>query len=215
MKKEETNKEVLNRILDCFIDSLTKSGFKATTMDSLASTLQMSKRTLYELFSNKEEIFREACIYYHKKIANDLSDIFASSTNVMDAIIRCCMYNRDLMSNLSSEFLKDMEEYSKKMVKDEAKREMRFRNLYDVLKRGVEEGYFRHDINLKVQCRMLSIQMEALKHTETLFPADITLLDVYDSIIIGFLRGISNNKGLEALEKYMPLFTKKDTDKNL
>ena len=47
---------------------------------------------------------------------------------------------------------------------------------------------------------MMSIQMESLKRMEELFPPDITLLEVYDSICISFLRGISSPKGLEILD---------------
>ena len=208
MKKERIDPTQYNKILECFMKSLMQNGLKGTTMDSLASALQMSKRTLYEIFGNKEELFKEVHLYFHKKMAQKLSEIFLTSTNVMEAIIKCFLYNRDFMSNLCPDFIRDMQSISNQRVdKNKCAKRQHHQNLYEVLQKGVEEGYFREDVNLMVQCRMFLIQMESLKRTEDLFPEDISLLEIYDNIIIGFLRGISSQKGLDELEKYIPELT--------
>lgn len=208
MKKEDISEEQYNKIMECFTQALMKNGLKATTMDSLAATLQMSKRTLYEIFGTKDELFKEAHHYFHKKMSAKLSHIFNSSNNVMEGIIKCFFYNRNLMSGLSIEFLRDMEEYShEKNLIDPSHRRNHYQNLYDVLQKGIEQGFFRDDINLMVQCRLFNIQLESLKRAEELFPEDISLVEVIDNIIIGFLRSISSHKGLEELEKYMPSFS--------
>lgn len=208
MKREEVTPEHYNTILESIVPILMRNGLKATTMDSIASSLQMSKRTLYEIFGSKEEMFREAHKFYHKKMADALKDIFESSENVMESIIKCFLYNRDTMGNASADFIRDMEQFANQDNPiSESHRRHHYQNLLDVLEQGVKEGYFRDDVNLMVQCRMFIIQMEALKRTEELFPEDITLLEVYDSIIVGFLRGISSSKGLEELEKYLPYLT--------
>ena len=207
MKKEEVEKVQYSKILDFIISALMKNGLKGTSMDSLASALQMSKRTLYEIFGSKENMFREVHDYFHKKIFEKFKDIFNTSQNVMEAIIRSFLYNRDLMSNLSADFFREMEDFANKNNIVSKNHKHHHDQLYEILKNGVAEGYFRDDINLRVQCKMLSVQMQALKNTEELFPEDITLLDVYDSISIGFLRGISSPKGLAELEKYMPLLS--------
>lgn len=207
MKKEEISPELYKKILECFMKSIMKNGLKATTMDSIAASLQMSKRTLYEIFGTKEELFREVHEYFHKKTVEKMADIFANSSNVMEAIIKCFLFNRDFMSDMSPAFIRDMQAFANQRVENsEDKRRHHHQNLFDVLKKGVSEGYFRNDVNLPVQCKMLTLQMEALKSAEELFPDDISLLEIYDSIIIGFLRGISSPKGLEQLEKFMPDF---------
>lgn len=208
MRKEEINKEQYERILEAVRLAFIKNGVKATTMDSIATSLQMSKRTLYEIFGSKEEMFYEAQRYFHKKIGDIMKNIFLTSDNVMEAIIKCFLYNRDLMSDVNVEFIKDMKEYTKHLDNlSEEKKRQHYHNLYDVLKRGVEEGYFRKDINLLIQCHMLTIQMESLKSSEELFPKGISLIEIFDSIILSFLRGISTPKGLEELEQYTPYLT--------
>lgn len=208
MKKEEISPEFFEKILECIMVSLTQNGFKATTMDSIAAKLQMSKRTLYEIFGSKEDMFLEAHKYFHQRNAQKLKEIFDSSENIMEAIIRSFLYNRDLMSRVSASFIRDIEQFAsyQNYISDTEHRHL-YQNLCDVLNSGMKEGYFREDLNLAILCRMLLIQMEALKRTPELFSEDISLLEVYDNIIIGFLRGISSPKGLEELEKYMPALT--------
>lgn len=208
MKKQDISEQLYEKIMECFIKALMKNGLKATTMDSLAADLQMSKRTLYEIFGNKEELFIEAQKYFHKKNAEKLYEIFSSSENIMEAIIKCILYNRDLMSNLNTEFIRDIHQASVKQdLFPKSQKQHHYNDLIEVLQRGVAEGFFRKDLNLTVQCRILSIQMEALKRTEEIFPEDISLLEIYDNVNIGFLRAISTRKGLDELEKFIPSFS--------
>lgn len=208
MKKEEISNELYTKILEFTLKVMIQNGLKATTMDSIASGLQMSKRTLYEIFGNKEELFKEVYVYYHRQMADNLTKIFTSSENIMEAIIKCLLYNRDMMSHLSINFMQDMHEFSSNThLFPEERRRAHYQNLYDVLKKGVDEGYFRDDINLMVQCKMFILQMGALKRAEELFQEDISLLEIYDNIMIGFLRSISTYKGLEELDRFLPGFT--------
>lgn len=214
MKKEDISKEQFDKILECFLESMMKNGLKGTTMDSLASSLQMSKRTIYEIFGTKEDLFREVHKHFNDKMAKKMRSIFLSSSNVMEGIIKCFIYNRDLMSDLSAEFIRDMQTYAnnRSFITD-IQRRQHYDNLYEVLQRGVEEGFFREDLNLLVLCRVFILQMEALKRTEELFPSDISLIEIYDNIIVGFLRGISTLNGMEELEKYLPTFKTIATEK--
>lgn len=194
---------VKERVLQYVMQALMKNGFKATTMDSIASNLQMSKRTLYELFGTKDELFLEVHRHFHKKMMGKLSEIFNSSANVMEAIIRCFLYHRDLMRSISAKFIRDMQEFcNRKTDEQHDKMRLHHQNLFEVLKQGVADGYIREEVNLLVQCRMLIILMESLKRTEELFPEDISLLEIYDNVLLSFLRGISSPKGLAEIEKY-------------
>jgi AcrR family transcriptional regulator len=46
-------------VLDLAYGKFAEHGFKKVTIDEIASQLQISKKTVYKLFSNKEEILRE------------------------------------------------------------------------------------------------------------------------------------------------------------
>lgn len=201
--KTTLNQEQL-RILDFVIAEILKKGIKAMTMDSIAAGLQISKRTLYQIYSSKEEMVESALKLMHERNNEIFRDIFRSSSNTMEGILGCLRYNRDIISNASVDFFRDFDELvSKSKTSFKENKKLHYDNLVELLKKGVSEGYFRDDINLPIQCRMITIQMESLKRMEELFPPDITLLEVCDSITLSFLRGISTTKGNEAIDKFL------------
>lgn len=57
-----------NRIIDCSLEQLGASGLRKFTMESVASGLRISKRTLYQHFRSKDQLL-EACLkeWLHRK----------------------------------------------------------------------------------------------------------------------------------------------------
>lgn len=201
MTREAMTPEAYSALLESITAILMKNGLKATTMDSIATALQMSKRTLYEIFESKSVMVREVMSSLHRRLCEKHKEIFQSSSNVLEAILLSFLHHRDLMSEANVAFFRDMDShFSDARIHSDDSRKHYHEDLVSLMRQGVKEGYFRKDINYMVQCRMMSIQMESLKRMEELFPPDITLLEVYDSICISFLRGISSPKGLEILD---------------
>ena len=56
--------ELRNRILKAAMTEFLHKGVKSVKMDDIANTLAISKRTLYEIYSNKEELLLEAVRAY-------------------------------------------------------------------------------------------------------------------------------------------------------
>ena len=77
------------------------------------------------------------------------------------------------------------------------------RYMMQIFRIGVEQGVFRGDINFSILLRMMEIQAESLKRMENLFPPDITLLEIYDTLTLGFLRSIASRQGHDLLDDYM------------
>lgn len=215
MTKEQMPPEVYANLLDSIGDILMKNGIKATSMDHIASSLHISKRTLYEIFDNKSNMVSESLKALHKRMCREHAEIFESSDNVMEAILLNFVKQRDFLSKTNVDFFRDVEaHFSEAKINSIESKRLFLDYLVAMLQKGVDQGYFRKDINLDVQCRMMHIQMESLKRMEEFFPPDITLLDAYDSVNISFLRGICSMKGLEMLDSLTSnLFDKTITTK--
>ena len=61
MKEHPQRLELRERIIDTALNSFATHGIKSITMDDIAAALGISKRTLYEVFSDKETLLME-CI---------------------------------------------------------------------------------------------------------------------------------------------------------
>lgn len=193
-----------NELLRSIFDIILANGMKATTMDRVAATLSMSKRTLYEIFENKEEMLKIVMTFYHLEYIEKIAQIFRSSQTMMEAFYRVLRQHHSLMHKASAAFFSDMDAAYKKM-----------RHVYDnqnhiwnshmlkAINLGIEQGVFITDINYNIIVRLLRLQMESLKRMEEFFPEDITPDEAYQTISISFLRSIATPKGLEVLSKVM------------
>lgn len=194
--------ESYNRLLEAIFPIITSKGLKATTMDNVAASLSMSKRTLYEIFGSKSEMLSAVIRYFHGRHQRLLERIFESSDSVMEAMYRVLLLNKKAMREFSVEFFRDMDSYYKEL-RDLYESESKGwnENLMTTIRLGVEQGVFREDVNYPITLRMMRIQMESLKRMEEFFPPDVRLQDALDTIIVGFLRSIASQKGMEILDE--------------
>ena len=79
--------ELRERIIMTVTEAFTLKGIKCITMDDIAAALGISKRTLYEVFADKESLLKE-CIL-HKQAERDkyLQAIYEQSNNVLEVIL--------------------------------------------------------------------------------------------------------------------------------
>lgn len=194
--------EAYDAMLSDIMEILIEKGLKSTTMDSVAASLKMSKRTLYEIFSSKTNMIDEAVAAFNKRMDRESQKVFANSRNLVEGIIRTFKVKRDFISRVNVNYFRDMDFLfpEARKASDESQKDSE-NWMIGILKRGVKEGYFNSDINFEVQVKMQSIQIESLKRMEEFFPPGLTIIDVYDNINLSFIRGLSTHKGLDAINE--------------
>ena len=50
---------------------------------------------------------------------------------------------------------------------------------------------------------MMEIQAESLKRMEDLFPPEISLVEIFDTMSLGFLRSIASEEGHRMIDRYL------------
>lgn len=202
MQHPTDNTYIPESLIEAIFPILMKNGFKATTMDKIASSLSISKRTLYEIFGSKDNMLIILLRHYHEKNKKAIVRLFHSSNNVMESLYRTIIYHEEMMKQVSPQFFRDMDSYNKK-----------FRSVYEkdskclhndmmiMIRSGIDQGVFRKDVDYRIAIRMFSVQMESLKRMEELLPPDVTIFEAYRSISMGFLRSIASPKGMDILDK--------------
>ena len=80
-------KELKSRIIDYAMDEFFKRGIKAVKMDEISQGLHVSKRTVYEIFSDKEELLLAGLKARDEQMRKQL-DIYACNEahNVIDVL---------------------------------------------------------------------------------------------------------------------------------
>tara|TARA_R110002072_G_scaffold170552_1_gene324047 strand:- start:2562 stop:3188 length:627 start_codon:yes stop_codon:yes gene_type:complete len=83
--QNDPNAEVANQIIDAFARKAKVLGIRSISMNSLASSLRMSTKTLYKYFTNKEELVHELIVRWEARVHKPIS---AYPTNDLMEILR-------------------------------------------------------------------------------------------------------------------------------
>ena len=80
-------RDLREKILATAIESFQENGIKAVKMDDIANRLSISKRTLYEIYGNKEDLLYECVCYHDKHFEKELQSRLSPKSSVMDILI--------------------------------------------------------------------------------------------------------------------------------
>lgn len=188
-----------NRILKAAMTEFLHKGVKSAKMDDIANTLAISKRTLYEIYSNKEELLLEA-VRIHEQEFNDhmLQYSLDKNHNVMDIIIE--FYKKKLLAiaDVSPLFLVELRKYKQVVEYLERMNAERHNNALLFFHRGVKEGFFRSDLNFDIILKTSSAS--ANYATETQMYKNYSITAIMHNTIFLYLRGICTTKGIKVLD---------------
>lgn len=194
---QEDYRRLLDRIFTIFIER----GFKTATMDYVASTLGMSKRTLYEIFDDKHHMIHEVLTYIGENHRQFVCEAFANSANIIEATLTIFHHMRQMMKNVCAEFFRDMDSYCSVARGDyDRMSHHRREEMEKMMALGVEQGLFRADINYPLHIHLLEIQLESLKRSEVLLPPSISLSQAIEHISLSFMRSIATPKGMALID---------------
>jgi AcrR family transcriptional regulator len=151
-------KEKKDRILEAVIRQFAKNGFSRTTIKDIALAAGMGKGTVYEYFSNKEEIVREAFRYFMRQLEPDFKGILISEIPAGEKLrqmIEALSHfidsefheTTELMFDFWSECIKDKKAKGG-LFKEMTRFYQDYREIFaGIISAGMEEGSFRKDIH--------------------------------------------------------------------
>lgn len=189
--------EIRERIIEGAANLFRIYGIRTVTMDSLATQLGISKRTIYEVFSDKDDLLVSVLKWMAEKQRILVNRILDDSENAIVAIFRLLESNRDHFQNMSPALQADLKKYHYEVLINNADNsEMPdYRNNIRVIERGIKEKLFRRDINPDIVNRCLySLGRSTLDFD--LYPLeDFSRNEVIKNVFINYMRGISTKEG--------------------
>lgn len=175
-------------------------GVKQVRMDDIARGLSISKKTLYELFSDKEELLLEVVKVISMGFHQNVKEIICSSANVLEQIFM--LYKRVIEHSrkVNPLFFIELIHYPKVQAYFEEVHTRHADCTKKWLQMGVEQGLLRDDVNYEVFLRQDGFQIDKLLINPEVrkYPAKV----IYDSIVLVMLRGLATDKGLEIIKQW-------------
>lgn len=179
-------------------------GIRSVTMDEIANQLGVSKKTIYQSFSDKNELVDAVISEMLEKNKGNCDSCRTKATNAVQEVFFAIQIMREIMANMNPSILFDLERgYPGAMKKFVL---FKYDFLYGIIMQNVrwgrEDGLYRIDFNEEIFAKA-RVEMISLPFNEQLFPKSrLTLFEVQKELMEFFLHAIATPKGLKLLEKY-------------
>jgi TetR/AcrR family transcriptional regulator, cholesterol catabolism regulator len=195
---------VRGEIIDKCCGLFVRYGTKSITMDDLARELGMSKKTIYQHFSDKEEVVMAFVTEHIKQQIKSIDEIAEKAENVIDELMRSAEHMKMMMANMNPSLVFDLKKYHPKcwMIYLDFKKGHLEHFIRKTLEKGILEGFFRKDIDTKILARLRVETVEVCFSTEQFPSTDFNLADVQLEALTQFMYGISTLKGHKLINKY-------------
>ncbi len=192
--------EIRERIINGAADLFMKNGIKTVTMDLISASLGISKRTIYEIFKDKEELVHDViknAADFHK---GHCFKIVEDSENVIEAIFNIGEFNHQTFNKVNPLFISDLKKYHYKIFsKIVDKGDVRDMKLtYTLLERGLKEGLFKTAIDIDITNNFIH-EIFRIIHEEPFI--NYKRETIYESIFLPYWIGISTKKGQKIIEE--------------
>lgn len=198
IKETAYKKSLKGRILETAMKAFAERGVKAVRMDDVAQMLGISKRTLYEIYKDKEELLYQVVVHYDQEHRKHLASFIEQASSVMDIIIE--IYQRRVVrtGTVNPMFYEDIQKYPKVLDYLNKEREHAYDQFLGFLQRGVHEGYFREDVDYAMVTQMFTAINTFVMNQHLL--ARYTIQQVFANMLLVPLRGFCTAKGLQVIE---------------
>lgn len=196
------------RIIDQAMQMFVSQGIKSVRMDDIAQQLGVSKRTLYELFGDKEGLLYLAMERYSECNRQRWTELTSGSSNVLEAIFMVLgevMDNAELTRRLMDNLKKFYPAVHEKLMREGMGKNRS--SLRSMLEQGIVDGLFVDSFNLDLSISVLYYTASAIvTRRELMLPADMSEREAFVQIISNFFRGISTAKGLQLIDDNMKVY---------
>jgi putative transcription regulator (tetR family) len=194
--------ELKERILEYSEKEFYANGVRQVKMDNIANYLSISKRTLYEIYPTKEDLLLE-CVKKHDKTYESRIEqyIEESNPNAIEIIIFSYKIKLEHFLQLNPLFLEELCKYKRVINYFDARDKERDTNFEWLFNRGVEEGFFRKDLNPRIISNMFTVSLKEAIDNELYKEFGMEYL--FRDIVFTLIRGICTIKGIEAIDQLL------------
>lgn len=180
-------------------------GIRSTSVDNVCSELHISKKTFYTFFQQKEDLI-EQVLEYNRTLNKETYNKLFRDKNAIDSLILIIREIRKKAEQQSSDRMcHDLEKYyphisEKYNLLNRENIRIGFENN---LRQGIEEGYFREDLDVELISYFHSIQIKnafEMMQKESKKYSKKRLIEFFIDLMIHV---IANEKGLKYMEEHV------------
>ena len=193
METIELNKvtELKTTILEGTLAVFNQKGIKFT-MDDIAKTLNISKKTIYTVFDDKESLFTAMVDFLFDSIKESEEEVLRDdSLNTLEKIRKILGVMPEGYKNIDFRQLYLLrDKYPHIYAKVEERLESGWEHTIELLEKGMAEGVVRK-VNIPIIKMMLEASLEQFFQRDILLRNDINYLEALDEVVGVIVDGIA------------------------
>lgn len=193
-----------DRILKASRDLFFRHGLKSITMDDIARHLGISKKTIYQYYEDKNKLI--VCLNAQEMTCHQLhfDNISKNAKNAIDEILQIMNHLHKIFSAMNPTVLFDMQKYHPEAWRQHLsfKEKCVYPKVEENLRRGINEGLYRENLNIKLMTIVRMEQFNLVFNTQVIHPGQFNFGEVHVQLLDHFLHGITTLKGHRLINKY-------------
>jgi AcrR family transcriptional regulator len=197
METQQTTSVWLDQVESLFF----RLGIKSQTMDDVARELGISKKTLYQMVENKDDLVRRVLQNHISREKSQCYEMMQRADNAIDEMFMVLESNAQEFSQMKSNVLYDLKKYHRDaflMIAD-FQRDFLYKVVVANLERGRNEGIYRADFDIDIIAR-LHLASVFILFDEDVFPSSMRREVLFREYMMHYLHGIVTEKGLQLIQ---------------
>jgi AcrR family transcriptional regulator len=195
----DTGKKIIAKAQELFM----QYGLKSISMDDVARTLGISKKTLYRCVSNKADLIRKGLVMHIEEEKMVLDEIHKTAENAIDEMIKISRYMSQTLQKVNPSVIHDLQKYYQSSW--ELMESLHFEHTYFLIKnnieKGIAEGLYRDDVPADIIAKLYIGRID-LVIDKNLFPiGEYTFSQIHRTMIRYHLHGIMSEKGVNIFKE--------------
>lgn len=195
----EEQKKILLKVGELY----NKYGIKSITMDDVARELGISKKTLYQFVSDKDDLVGKFIDNEIQLRGEAICKCFGEGLNAIEELFEISLFMNKIIRNQNPTTEYDLKKYYphhfQKIVK--SRREKMYNYILLNLRKGKEEELYRTELNEEVIAKLHLSRTENVHSIEIFTIEEYTSIKLFLELLIYHIRGIATEKGINVLEK--------------
>jgi hypothetical protein len=177
-------------------------GIKSVTMDDVASHLGISKKTIYEFFSDKEDLVMQVLLFKHDNSCGFLTGLEDRKLNAIEELFEVYKMINAMLQEFNPSMEYDVRKYYPSLFLNirEIRRKRMYESVYGNLNKGKKEGLYRKDLNARIIAKLHVFRTESLFDNDMFTQEELTSIKMFHEIFIYHLQGILSHEGRSFFE---------------
>ena len=204
MQKEfEQYDEKLVSILEKSTELFGEYGVRNLNMDEISKGIGISKKTLYQFVCSKEDLLEKVFHHEENKWLQLSSKIKVEDLNAVDVLLQASLLVSEEFQKINPKIKFELKKYYKPVFDKFLSRRLEFISFYinNNLKKGMEEGLYRSDLNVELVARMYVNNLVDLQEKDYCSVEDCSFEQVFKTFFENHIRAISSPEGIAYFEK--------------